>query len=368
LFARFYTQPEEAPKMLSVGIDLHSRRFNVCVLDGKGEVLFEQLFPTSAQNLVRVMKNLADPKRVVLEESDMAAWAFRVLQPHARQVIVADPTRNRWIAGDENVSDISSARKLAQLLRGGFIHPVHHHGEEQQVFKELVLFYYDTTYDIVRVKNRLKAKLRQHGVVCGTAAIYGPEREAWLTHLTHPGARLQAELLLARLDALEIQKQRLEKELRERSRDFPIIAAWQELPGIGLIRAATFFALLGTPQRFANKRKVWAYCRLSVVGRDSGQSTGPRHLARRGSGLLKAVLKGAALSAIRADDNQFRRQYYQLLRHGVSVEHAWLTVARAIGATMFAMWRDNTPYRPRQLPAVGPLPAGGKLRPATVAS
>ena len=348
--------------MLTVGIDLHSRQFNVCVLEGKGKVLFEESYRTSAENLVLVMNTLANPKRVVLEESDLAAWAWRVLQPHAQQVVVADPTRNKWIAGDENSSDLSSARKLAQLLRGGFIHPVHHYDEGHQVFKELVLFYYDLTYDIVRVKNRLKAKFRQHGVVCGTAEIYGPQRATWLERLTHPGARLQAELLLSRLDDLESQKQRLEKEIKQLSRTFPIIAAWQELPGIGPIRAATFFALVGTPHRFANKRKLWAYCRLSVVGRDSGEGTGPRHLTHRGHSLLKDVLKGAALTAIGAGDNPFRRQYYQLRSHEVSAEHAWLTVARAVGATMYAMWRDNTPYRPRSLPAGGPTEGRGKLR------
>lgn len=45
--------------------------------------------------------------------------------------------RNRWVAGDENTDNALAARKLAQQLRGSFVHPVHHTSQCRQVFKEL---------------------------------------------------------------------------------------------------------------------------------------------------------------------------------------------------------------------------------------
>jgi len=67
-------------------------------------------------------------------------------------VVVADPLHNHWIAGDEKSNDITAARKIAQLLRAGLIHPGHHSTQQRQLFKELVLSYHDTSGEVVRFK------------------------------------------------------------------------------------------------------------------------------------------------------------------------------------------------------------------------
>jgi hypothetical protein len=113
-----------------------------------------------------------------------------VLQPCADQVVVADPLDNHWIAGDEKSNDETAARKLAQLLRAGLIHPVHHSGEQRQLFKELVLAYQDTTGELVRLRNKLKAKFRQHGLHCTGQSVYSAgKREQWSARLQARGAR-----------------------------------------------------------------------------------------------------------------------------------------------------------------------------------
>jgi len=92
------------------------------VLDQDNSIIFEETLPTSSQNLKAAVGAFAEGKRVVFEESTLRAWAYRVLQPCAENVVVADPLHNHWIAGDEKSNDVTAARKLAQLLRGGLIH------------------------------------------------------------------------------------------------------------------------------------------------------------------------------------------------------------------------------------------------------
>jgi len=328
-------------------LDIHARNFSIAVLDENSSVVFEHSLATSAANLRTVMEAIADPKRVVLEETTVAGWAYRVLKPHAEQVVVADPLHNRWIAGDESSDDASAVYKLAELLRGGFIHPVHHTGQSRQVFKEMVLSYHDTSRELVRFKNKLKAKFRQHGLYCAGQGVYHrAEREAWLTKLAAVGARLQAQMLMESIDHFQEQKSQLRQELARRSRAFPEIATFRQAPGVGLVRATTFFALVDTPHRFAHKRKLWAYCGLAVVSRRSDGRAGPKHLNRRGNHLLKDIAKGAALSAIVRKDSQFCQQYQRLIAQGISAQNARLTVARALVATRYAMWRKAQPYKP----------------------
>ena len=231
--------------MVYIITDLHARQFNISVMDEQRSTIFEQTLPTSCQNLKAAVRAFAGRASVVFEESALAAWAYRVLEPCADQVVVADPLHNHWIAGDEKSNDETAARKLAQLLR----------------------------------------------------------------------------------------------EIARQSKAFGVIKAFQQVPGIALIRAATFFAIVDTPHRFAHKRKLWAYCGLGVVGRQSDQMVGPQHLTRAGNPRLKDLAKGAAISAIRTADNQYSQQYRRLLAKGIKPENARLTVARAILSTLYAIWR-----------------------------
>jgi len=333
--------------MIHIGIDLHARHFSMAVLDQDNRIIFEETLPTSCQNLKAAIGAFGETKTVVFEESTLAAWAYRVLARCADEVVVADPLHNHWIAGDEKSNDITASRKLAQLLRAGLIHPVHHSSQQRQLFKELVLSYHDTSGEVVRFKNKLKAKFRQHGVHCAGSSVYGSGRDEWWGRLPAGGARLQVKMLWESIDHFSGQKQRLRQQISTASQNFPVIAAFQHVPGIGLIRAATFFTIIDTPHRFADKRKVWSYCGLGVVGRQSDQMIGPKHLTRTGNRSLKDLAKGAAISAIRTEQNQYARQYRRLLAKGTAPQNARLTVARAIVATLYAMWRDGTAYQAR---------------------
>ena len=138
--------------------------------------------------------------------------------------------------------------------------------------------YHDTVREMTRFKCRLKAKLQQHGLHCPTAEAFDPRRrETWLDRQSHPDARLQAKLLLEIIDLLSEQELELHREIDRRARTFEPIARLRELPGVGLIRAATFFTIVDTPPRFTNQRKLWAYCGGAVVRRSSGFTEGPEH-------------------------------------------------------------------------------------------
>jgi transposase len=333
--------------MQYIGLDLHAKSFSMAVLDEDSRLLWEQTTATSGESLVRLVSALSGAKTVALEESTLADWAFRLLSPHAR-VIVADPRHNRWIAGDEKIDDQAAARKLAELLRGGLLKPVHHsQSPERQTFKELVQAYHDHSKQIARYKNKLKAKFRRRGIPCGGSAVYGErDREAWLAKLPDEGTQVQGQLLWDTLDHLQAQQQFLRRKLASLGKQFVQLARFQKLPGVGLIRAATFFAFVDTPQRFATKGKLWTYCGLGIAKARSGETCGPQHLTYFGNRVLKDTLKGAAQSAIHAADNPFAAKYRRQVEGGTRPELAWLNTARSMANTLWAMWRRDEDYQP----------------------
>ena len=351
--------------MMYIGLDVHARTFAMAVMNGRGEIMFEQQWATSCESLIEAVGAIGGRKRVVLEESTLASWVYRQLKPYADEVVVAEPWHNRLIGKDEKLDDREAARKLARLLRSGDIQPVHHTDTlERQVFKELVLLYHDAVKESTRCKSRLKSKFGQHGVRCLSGELYRADRrERWREQLASPGTRCQVDLLWACLDQAQERRAQLKDMVRRQARSFEPIGRFLAVPGIGLIRAATFYSIIDTPHRFATRGKLWVYCGIGLASRRSGQKCGPVHLTRHGNPRLKDVFKGAAVTAIAADDNRFAAQYQQLTQNGRAPEMARLTVARSIASTMHAMWLRGTSYRPRQEGDPLPWPAAPTAEP-----
>ena len=147
------------------------------------------------------------------------------------------------------------------------------------------------------------------------------------------------------------QSEQTEKEIlaaaRDQAKQYPEIKYFEAIPGIGFISAATISAILETPHRFADKRKVWMYAGLGLMKKSSGGKIYSEKLTTNYNHLLKYTLKQAAEVAIRATDNPFRRKYLDMtLLHGIAPHRAKLTIARDILATMWAMWRKGEKYNP----------------------
>jgi transposase len=130
-------------------------------------------------------------------------------------------------------------------------------------------------------------------------------------------------------------------------RQYPEIKRFTKVPGIGPIHAATISAIVETPDRFANKKKVWMYAGLGIVERSSGGKLYSKKLTKDYNRLLKYSVRQAAESAITARDNPFRRHYLQMtLAQGIPSHRAKLTVARSILATLYGMWKRGEAYDP----------------------
>ena len=263
--------------------------------------------------------------------------------------MITDPKQNHWIGSSGQKDDPLDALKLAQLARGGYIKEIHHPVGQRRRFRELMIAYHDTVRSTTRIKNKIKAKFRQNGILCTGATVYSETyREEWRRKLPRETTLL---LILEGLWRQMEQSERTEKELlaaaRAQAKRYPEIKHFEALPGIGFISAATISAILETPYRFADKRSVWMYAGLGIMTRSSGGKTYSEKLSTDYNRLLKYTLKQAAEAAIQAKDNPFRRKYLDMaLLHGIAPQRAKLTIARDILATMLAMWKKGEKYNP----------------------
>lgn len=99
--------------MLYVGIDWHARTFSFAAEDEDCKVVFEATLPSSCGNLHEAMESIAAKKRVVLEQSDLASWAYRVFRNQGTGTHFRAPDMGPRNARSSSTPDEERARNNA---------------------------------------------------------------------------------------------------------------------------------------------------------------------------------------------------------------------------------------------------------------
>jgi transposase len=332
-----------------VGVDVHGQFCEMAVLNSAGQVVKRERCATTILALRALLDALPRPRQLVIEEGPLAGWLWRNLRPTVEAMVVSEPRRNRLITQDGDKDDDLDAEKLAQLLRGGFIKEVHQTATlERAVFKQLVALYHHRVRQRVREAHRLTSLLRQHGVVVRERDYLAASDRAGLRARLPEHGRLQ-ELLTASwtsYDAAAADEEQWRRRLVRAAQQEEVARRLQELPGIGWIRAATLYAYLDTPWRFASKAALWKYLGIGLERKRSGM--GPERLGvpAQAHRLLKCTILGAAKSAAAQGKNPFADQYRRWLEQGLSPKLARRNVARSLSATLWGLWKNGTAYRP----------------------
>ena len=330
----------------NIGLDAHSRICEACVMDMTGAVIEAFGFQTTAYNLIKLAQRF--PEAVfVLEESTMAQWFVETLSPHAAEVFVSEPKQNKWITSGMK-SDRLDAFKLATMYRLGSLRRVYHSLDHGMVeFKRAVQYRQFLVQQNTRVKNWVKAKYRECGVVPKGDRVYKlGQREEIMKQLPEM-AQVRLRHAYERLDQLGQQEKEAERQMVEHSSLFPEVARFTAVPGVGKVGACTFFAFVQIPNRFRDKHALWSYAGLKVVSKESaGKSIGRPHLMSGGVKALKTMSRHAFLASLRAarGDNPIANYYRHRREAGLNAHAARLTTQRKILAILLHIWKTGEEY------------------------
>jgi transposase len=337
---------------LYLGLDAHTRVCVLAAMDPFGHVTSTKTFSTSEAALIRhVIELPARAKYLVLEESSLAGWIASALRPYVTKLIVCDPRHNLLISRG-NKDDRRDAADLCRLLRLGELVEVFHSDHEHRTdFKIAVQQYLRFTRDRASLKSQIKSKYHQAGVVHvgGTQVFTKRHRASHLRELPTNARRAIMENLYEQLDALNALWKSARSSMVELGKRYPEIAEFQRVPGIGVVGSHVFDAFIQTPHRFANKRKLWKYCRLGIRQRSSaGKPLAFRRLDRSGAGALKALSHQCWMSATKTKNPNEVSLFFEASLHctGDPV-HARLNTQRKVLAVIWTIWKKGLAYDPK---------------------
>ena len=344
-----------------IGMDVHKEAISIAVMNREGKLQMETIIETKASTVLQFIQGLHGELHVTFEEGTWAAWLFDLLKPHVTKLVVCDPRKNALLK-EGNKSDKIDARKLADLLRGGYLHSVYHGENGLRSLKELARSYLTLSKDLTRVMNRIKALYRSWGIPCGGQQVYAPRHRAeWLKKIGEAGVRRRVEFLYQQLDPLRALRQDVRRELLAESRKHGATKLLRQIPCIGPIRTALLIALIQTPHRFRSKRQLWTYSGLAIDTRESAQyryvdgqlqrSKKPqqlRGLNQNHNHDMKDIFKSTATMAS-GREGPFHDFYQDLLMKGMEPAMARLTLARKIAVITLVVWKRGVHFDAKKL-------------------
>src|SRR5512132_970272 len=160
--------------MLHAGLDLSRRRLDICLLDGRGELVAETAVPADADGLRGLAERLAGSRvRAVIESMSGARFVHGTLEEHGWEVLVADAQRVKGLAPLACKTDRIDARVLAELSWRDLVPAIWLPDPSIRRERELARFRLHLVRHRTTLKNRIHATLMTFGHPCPVSDLFG---------------------------------------------------------------------------------------------------------------------------------------------------------------------------------------------------
>ena len=337
--------------MVYGAIDLHTRYSQIRIVNATGAVLCDRRVLTTRERLVAAFAGYG-PIRVLLETGTESEWVAQALEEAGYEVIVADPNfapmygeLRRKVKTDRR--DVAA---LAEANRRGWYRPAYRTSAPQRAIRQVLR----ARRQLVSMRSGtisvIRALLRQEGYqLPGGAAERFPDRVGRLT--LPPALALTLTPLVETVAALTAQIATIEARLQGVAAGDPVVTRLCSVPGVGLVVALTFRARIDDVSRFASASQVSAALGLVPHEDSSAERRRRGHITKAGPPELRSLLVQAAWACWRSRRGHPLRRWAEAVASRRGRRIAVVGLARRLSRILYALWRDETTYRPEVLVA-----------------
>ena len=263
--------------MKIIGMDIHRSFAQVAMLEN-GKVIQQLRVELTHEPLVAFAKTLSLEDEVVIEVTGNSAAVERLMRPHVKRVVVANPRLVRAIAYARVKTDKIDAATLARLHAAGFVPEVWVADEDTHSRRRQAAERAGVLAQLVRIKGRMKAILHANLIAPYKGHLFGKTGQRWLNSLPLPDEeRGILRRLTAELERVSAQLAEIDEALAQQTLADPRALKLMTISGIGSVVASVVLASIGDIARFPSPDKLSSYFGLTPRVRQSGE-----HLARHG--------------------------------------------------------------------------------------
>jgi transposase len=327
-----------------VGLDVHKRVVEACIVDQAGNVVRRQRFALNRLTLELFATKILRPADHVALEATTNCWAVAdALRPHVAKVLVSNPMATKAIAQAKVKTDKVDAHVLAQLLRCDFLPEVWQPDEATRRLRELTGRRSALVGQRTMMRNRIHSVLAMRLIEAPSGLFSGDGPDWLVTVELDPQARLLVDCDLRQLEFLQKEIDTLDAELARRGYASDPVKLLMTLPGVDVATAESVLAAWGDTTRFPDGDHAASYLGLVPSTKQSANHCYHGPITKRGNSQARWMLIQAAqhLDKNPGPLGHFFRRLCRKKNRNVAV----VAAARKLGMIGWQMLTRGEPYR-----------------------
>jgi len=328
-----------------VGLDVHKRVVEVCIIDQSGKVVHRERFALNRRTLQLFATKVLQPGDHVALEATTNCWAVAdALRPHVAKVVVSNPLTTKAIAQAKVKTDKVDAHVLAQLLRCDFLPAVWQPDEDTRRLRELTGRRSALVSQRTMMRNRIHSVLAMRLIEVSVKKLFAAEGLEWLkTVEIDSQGRMLVDSDLRQLEFLQKEIETLDAELARRGYASAPVKLLMTLPGADVATAEGLLAAWGDYRRFPDADHAASYLGLAPSTKQSAEHCYHGPITKRGNSHARWMLIEAAqhLDKHPGPLGHFFRRLMKKKCRNVAV----VAAARKLAMIAWTMLMRNEPYR-----------------------
>jgi transposase len=310
---------------VSVGLDVHARSVRLVAVCAD-ELLEERTLPYDEEAVERVLRRWPGV-RCCYEAGPTGFGLQRFLVERGIECLVVAPGLVPQRPGDRVKIDSRDARRLARLLAGGLLDPIHVPSRELEAARDLVRAREAARVDRMRDRHRLSKFCLRHGRLLPTSS-WTLARRKWLgeQRFEFPAQQQTFDTYLHTVDLVDARIEQLERSIREAAEQEPwrmLVARLRCLRGLDTLTALAIVTEIGDFGRFRSAAEFMAFVGLVPTERSSGEQRRQGSITKVGNSHVRRLLVEAAWHARRRPTVGYELARRQRGQDAVVVERAW---------------------------------------------
>src|SRR6266581_2263267 len=310
---------------VTVGLDVHARSIRLAAVRAD-ELLEERTLAHGEEALERVLRRWP-VVRCCYEAVPTGFGLYRFLVERGIDCCVVAPGLVPQRPGDRVKTDSRDARKLARLLAGGLLEPIHVPSRELEAARDLVRAREAARLDRMRDRHRLsKFCLRQGRTL--PSSSWTIVRRKWLSEQRFEFAaqQLTFDTYVHAVDLVDARIGQLERAIRETAEQESwrtLVARLRCLRGIDTLTALALVAEIGDFDRFKSAEEFMAFVGLVPSERSSGEQRRQGSITKVGNSHVRRLLVESAWHARRRPKVGYELARRQRGQDAAVLERAW---------------------------------------------
>lgn len=338
---RFYTKQHKH----YCGIDLHTTKMYLCILNQQGETIFHRNMKTRPDLFLQAIKPFREDLVVSAECMFAWYWLADLCEDNNIPFILGHALYMRAIHGGKSKNDRIDSNKIAALLRGGLIPQAYVYPRNMRATRDLLRRRNHFMHKRAELFSHTQNTASQYNFQAPLGRIARPQnRVGLLDRFDSHSVQKSIEANLAMITAYDTVISDLERDIVKSAMNHDPVAyaLLKTIHGVGNIIALDLLYEIENIKRFPRVQDFVSYCRLVKCAKESngkiygssGKKIGNAHLRWAFSQAAQLFLKG----------NDAGKKYHQRLVNKHNKGKALSILAHKLGRAVYFMLKNQKPF------------------------